>query len=163
MREKLTSRQAKFARLVATGQSQSDAYRAAYRADGSKPHTVGVEASRLARHPEISRVIEVERERLIRCDQERGQAWRLLIDEKLWDLANREGVSDRDRIAALKLAGQQVHVNAWSQAQPSSEAGTDIQAALASLAAELAESGIVVDIDAVPVERIEQAKPDETA
>ena len=163
MREKLTPKQAKFARLVATGESFSDAYRATYRAEGSKPHTVGVEASRLARHPEISRVIEVERERLIRCDQERGQAWRLLIDEKLWDLANREGVSDRDRIAALKLAGQQVHVNAWSQAQPSSEAGTDIQAALASLAAELAESGIVVDIDAVPVERIEQAKPDETA
>ena len=161
--KRLTRKQQEFAYKVAQGESLTGAYRSVYDAENSRPHTISVEASRLAQHPEVSRVVEVERERLIRCSQERGQAWRLLIDEKLWDLANREGVSDRDRIAALKLAGQQVHVNAWSQAQPSPEAGTDIQAALASLAAELAESGIVVDIDAVPVERIEQAKPDETA
>jgi hypothetical protein len=64
---KLTAKQAHFARCVASGMSQAAAYREAYDCDeNSKAETQQQEASRLARNPHIAARIEAlirERER----------------------------------------------------------------------------------------------------
>lgn len=54
MTKSLTSQQEHFARLVAEGKSQSDAYRGAYKAGKMKPATINAEASRLIANPAIS-------------------------------------------------------------------------------------------------------------
>ncbi len=54
----LTHKQKTFARLVASGETGSEAYRKAYKSKG-KPKTVGNEAIKLRKNPTISREIEV--------------------------------------------------------------------------------------------------------
>jgi hypothetical protein len=55
---RLTAKQERFARLVAAGFAQSDAYRQAYDVRSGSAHIVAVEASRLANAPDIALTIE---------------------------------------------------------------------------------------------------------
>lgn len=54
----LTPKQTKFVAEVVSGATLSDAYRAAYDAEGMEPESVRVEACRLARHPVVSLMID---------------------------------------------------------------------------------------------------------
>ena len=56
--KELTAKQAKFALLRARGYTKSAAYREAFNASRSKPHTVAEEARRLCDNPLISRTID---------------------------------------------------------------------------------------------------------
>ncbi len=63
MTKPLTSQQEHFARLVAEGKSQSDAYRGAYKAGKMKPTSINEEASRMMANPAISsRVDDLRKE-----------------------------------------------------------------------------------------------------
>ncbi len=55
---KLTAKQEKFARLVAEGKTQSEAYRLAYNCVNNKPDTIWSRASELANHSGVSARIE---------------------------------------------------------------------------------------------------------
>lgn len=52
-----TPKQRKFAELVISGASLTDAYRAAYDAKSSSPETVATEAARLIRNPHVAPII----------------------------------------------------------------------------------------------------------
>ncbi len=52
--DSLTPQQERFAQLIAAGMNQSAAYRAAYNAKRMKAETVNTEASKLAKHPQIT-------------------------------------------------------------------------------------------------------------
>jgi hypothetical protein len=56
--QKLTAKQDKFARLVAEGRTQADAYREAYNASNMKPETIQNNAYKLTLDNEISTRIE---------------------------------------------------------------------------------------------------------
>lgn len=60
----LTSKQAKFAVLVADGADHSDAYRRSYNAEKSKPTTVNRQAAELMKHPNVSARVAELREKI---------------------------------------------------------------------------------------------------
>lgn len=58
-KDKLTPKREKFAKLIAGGMTQADAYREAFDVDeNSKPNTVYVEGSKLASNPKIAQRVE---------------------------------------------------------------------------------------------------------
>ena len=57
MKSEATPKQRKFAELVVSGATLTDAYRAAYDAKSSSPETVATEAARLVRHPHVAPII----------------------------------------------------------------------------------------------------------
>lgn len=54
----MTPKQRRFASLVIEGRNPSEAYRGAYGAESMKPNAVASEASKLMKHPDISKCIE---------------------------------------------------------------------------------------------------------
>lgn len=54
----MTGKQEKFARLLIEGYGLSDAYRMAYSVKSMSDHAIAVEAGRLAKHPDIARLVE---------------------------------------------------------------------------------------------------------
>lgn len=62
---KLTSKQEKFAELVASGEGQSEAYRKAYDTQNMNDNVISVEASRLMENPKITLRINELREPVI--------------------------------------------------------------------------------------------------
>ena len=107
----LTPKQMHFARCVASGMSQAEAYREAYNCrPNSKPKTQQEQASRLMSNP----VIEARVERLIR-DRERGMLASALSDKervlrKLRDTMDAPDVTQADsiRLRAAELLGKTV-------------------------------------------------------
>lgn len=101
----ITGKQERFARRLADGDTQSDAYRSVYSAGSMNEATVWSEASRLARHPEVAaRVAELKA-------QEEGVRRMLMLDREETILARLEhealtAKTDSARIRALELLGR---------------------------------------------------------
>jgi hypothetical protein len=160
MREKLTPKQRRFAKLVAQGRPYSDAYRAAYDAESCSPHTIHVEASKLAQRPDVANSIQAEIERESMLDRRRGQQWREAIDAVAWEIMHDSTAKPGDRLQAAKLGGSQTHVQAFRE-QGSEEPNvlTDLAAAIAELMGEIEQAGIVIDIEAASVNESESLPP----
>src|SRR3954466_825784 len=94
----LTTKQKKFAELVAGGNTYAQAFREAYDCSGSNPSTSRTDASRLARHPKIRAYLrELERLKwLASLDPREAKALALLAEL-------REAGGDRER---LRLSGK---------------------------------------------------------
>lgn len=160
MGEKLTPKQRKFSRLVAQGKPYSDAYRAAYDAEACSPHTIHVEASKLAQRPDIASSIAAEIERQSMLDRRRGQQWREAIDQVAWEIMHDSTAKPGDLIQAAKLGGSQTHVQAFrEQGGSESHVLTDLAAAIAELMGEIEQAGIVIDVEAVPANESEALPP----
>lgn len=94
----LTPKQEAFCKAVADGLGQSEAYRKAYDAKGSKPETVQVKASRMMREDKIRLRIEQLRSALEEKDLwKREDSVRALIDVIQKDL----GAKPADKIRAV--------------------------------------------------------------
>lgn len=98
---RLTPQQRQFAQSVADGSSYTAAYRAAYRCHTAKPHTVSVDASRLANMPKIAAAIE----QMYRQATWNEADWRQEAIFRLLDEA-KNGDTTRDRLRALKMLGR---------------------------------------------------------
>ena len=103
--KKLTPKQARFARLVASGTQQVDAYRDAYDTHGSS-NSQRVSASRLANHPNVARQIgantaEIQRVTARTARSRSGWIIQRLISEAE-DLENTGAI----RVKALEVLGK---------------------------------------------------------
>lgn len=103
--KKLTPKQARFARLVASGTGQVDAYRDAYDTQGT-PNSQRVSASRLANHPNVARQIgantaEIQRVTARTARSRSGWIIQRLISEAE-DLENTGAI----RVKALEVLGK---------------------------------------------------------
>lgn len=103
--KKLTPKQAKFARLVASGSPHVEAYREAYDTHGS-PNSQRVSASRLANHPNVARQIGVDNaeiQRVVVRSARTRSGWiieRLIAEAE--DLENTGAI----RVKALEVLGK---------------------------------------------------------
>lgn len=97
----LTAKQEKFARGIAAGLNQSDAYRAAYSASRMKPELVWQEASKLRRNHKVARRIE-ELLRVARIEDltSVGKELRRTMD------LQQEALSDRNHAAVASFQRQ---------------------------------------------------------
>lgn len=104
-RSQLTAKQELFAIRVAEGQPSSEAYRAAYDADGMGAPTIWAEASRLTGHPKVAARIEELR-------SEKEALRRMLVldrEEAILAQLQHEALTaktDSARIRALELLGR---------------------------------------------------------
>jgi phage terminase small subunit len=103
----LTAKQESFAKAVALGEPQTDAYRQAYDADGMGAPTIWAEASRLTSHPKVAARIEQLR-------SEKEDLRRMLVldrEESILMQLQHEALTaktDSARIRALELLGRHV-------------------------------------------------------
>lgn len=101
----LTAKQEAFARLVAGGKQQADAYRQTYEADGMGAPSIWAEASRLTSHPKVAARIEQLR-------REKEDLRRMLVldhEEAILAQLQHEALTaktDSARIRALELLGR---------------------------------------------------------
>ncbi len=102
----LTPKQAKFAILRARGYSKSAAYREAFNASRSKPHTVAEEARRLSNIPLVSRTID---EHLQASRLEDITTTRQIMRGMLDDLEEARDLKNMTAVAALNKTICQVY------------------------------------------------------
>lgn len=100
----ITTKMHRFGECVADGYSLADAYRTAFYTANMRDKTIRDEASRLAKNPGVSAVVEA-----IRAERERQNImlWRRKEDAiwvSLWSLIEDQRVRPRTRIKALTLA-----------------------------------------------------------
>jgi hypothetical protein len=105
MMPQLTAKQEAFARRLADGEKQADAYRQAYRSDRMAAPAVWSEASRLARHPHVAARIDQlkaeaeEMRRMAALDREEAILKRLEHEAMT-------ARTDGARVKALELLGK---------------------------------------------------------
>lgn len=102
----LTEKQERFARGLAEGMTNAEAYRAAYDAGDMKPHTIWSEACKLAQHPGVSArvdaILSEKRGKHSMLSEKQGdRVWR-----NVWRLAEGENVPPSVQQAALALAAK---------------------------------------------------------
>ena len=100
----LTHKQDLYARYVASGETQTAAYRASYDAAGMRLETVYVEASRLAANPKVALRIEALRE--AKWKQESLTRESVLYDLMQSVEAEREAGDVRVSLRGLEIAGK---------------------------------------------------------
>jgi hypothetical protein len=145
-----TSKQTAFATLIASGLTQAEAFRRAYES-GAEPtsSTVYVQSSKLADNSKVMEMVQTGRNAANLLNASRGLQWREKIDDKLWDLVEKKDIRDADRLAAMKLAGSMVHVQAFAKAADAKDAAAaNLTEAMRSFFSTASESGIVIDITA---------------
>lgn len=103
---KLTAKQEAFAQGLAAGMTNSEAYRAAYGAEGMKASSVHVESCKLAKHPKVEqRVHALLAEKRARnsmlSEKQSDRVWR-----NVWRLAEGDNVPPSVQQAALALAAK---------------------------------------------------------
>jgi len=104
--KKCTPKQEAFARQVAKGVTNSDAYRMIYDADNSSPETVHREASRLVALPHVShRIKQFMKELEMRMIRD-GMKLREHVIAGLYELSNDRDVPPSARIRAFELLGK---------------------------------------------------------
>ena len=106
MRKPLTSKQAKFASLVARGQNKSQAYRSAYDARHMKQTSIKVEANKVSNLPHVADAIQSLRENhepTERTVETLTDDW---IIEKLQEEASDESNPPHSRVRALEVLGK---------------------------------------------------------
>ena len=104
--DQLTPKQAKFAILRARGYSKSAAYREAFNASRSKPHTVAEEARRLSNIPLVSRTID---EHLQASRLEDITTTRQIMRGMLDDLEEARDLKNMTAVAAMNKTICQVY------------------------------------------------------
>ena len=102
---KITPKQAKFARLVASGTQQVDAYREAYDTHGS-PNSQRVSASRLANHPNVARQIGADTADIQRAVARTARSRSAWIIERLVSEAEDLENTGAIRVKALEVLGK---------------------------------------------------------
>ena len=102
---KLTPKQEKFLAGLIRGQSQYDAYCAAYNAEGMKRSAIDTEAWRLSGHPEIARRLHAHQVSVERAASASALSRRRLVLERLEHEAT-HAESDSARVRALELLGK---------------------------------------------------------
>lgn len=103
----LTPKQAKFAELLADGESQADAYREAYNTKAKKS-TIYVNSSKLANNPKIKQRVEQLQsldDDVVVAQEKLNQQWVL---DKLREEANNKKNSAATRVRALELLGKKM-------------------------------------------------------
>lgn len=85
----MTGKQRRFAELVAEGQTQSAAYRAAYDCTNMKPSSVASEASKLMSNPEVARFVADAR-----AEARRTATWCLSVAVERLEQVNARCLSD---------------------------------------------------------------------
>ena len=106
MKKPLTSKQAKFASLVARGQNKSQAYRSAYDARHMKQTSIKVEANKVSNLPHVADAIQSLRENhepTERTVEALTDDW---IIEKLQEEASDESNPPHSRVRALEVLGK---------------------------------------------------------
>lgn len=143
--KQLTSKQQKFAREVASGKSQADAYRAAYDVGpNAKPATQQAAASRLMKDS----MVRARVDQLIQS-RERGLQARALSQAELVATRLREAIDDDgfgpNRLKALDLMARISGLYAKSEISIENKLSDDPEAITAALVTKLAELGITLD------------------
>ena len=106
MKKPLTNKQAKFASLVARGQTKSQAYRSAYDARHMKSSSIKVEANKVSNLPHVADAIQSLRENhepTERTVEALTDDW---IIEKLQEEASDESNPPHSRVRALEVLGK---------------------------------------------------------
>lgn len=106
MKKPLTNKQAKFASLVARGQTKSQAYRSAYDARHMKSSSIKVEANKVSNLPHVADAIQSLRENhepTERTVEALTDDW---IIEKLQQEASDESNPPHSRVRALEVLGK---------------------------------------------------------
>jgi hypothetical protein len=111
----LTAKEEAFARHVAEGNTQSEAYRLSYSAENMKPQTIWHEAYLTAKRPIVRERIEalhclMEQEAM--HDAVRARAF---IIERLWSEASDMGNRASERLKAVELLGKLEWVGAFKE------------------------------------------------
>ena len=109
-KQKLTTKQRKFAELIASGtmNNLSDTYRAVYDTTSGPMSnaSIRVEASRLAANPNVTLLVEQLTERKVRAELAVGLSDRDRVLTKLRTLLDDGEPSDAVKVAAARLLGQ---------------------------------------------------------
>ena len=106
MKKPLTNKQAKFASLVARGQTKTQAYRSAYDARHMKQTSIKVEANKVSNLPHVAHAIKSLRENhepTERTVEALTDDW---IIEKLQQEATDESNPPHSRVRALEVLGK---------------------------------------------------------
>jgi phage terminase small subunit len=147
----LTAKQRKFAEhLVLDEMTASDAYRSAYNTKG-KPSTVNPEASRMMTSPKIAATIEAMERAKELASYHSSETLRSLVISTLTEVATSETAKDATRVAAVKVLGTVVGVDAFRETkrvehvQNSGELRDQIMAQLKTM---MLSSDDAVDVDA---------------
>ena len=106
MRKPLTSKQAKFASLVARGQNKSQAYRSAYDARHMKSSSIKVEANKVSNLPHVADAIKNLRENHEPTEISVETLTDDWIIEKLQEEASDESNPPHSRVRALEVLGK---------------------------------------------------------
>jgi len=151
---RLTPKQREFARKVANGTGQTQAYRETYNTQG-KSRTQSIEAHKTAHNPKVASTIEAFRRAKEFSEQHTAAQLRALVIQKLTEHATSEDNSPRDQLQALKLLGTVAEVGAFvhQTANVNVTASADIRARLME---KLKLIGASVS-DGVAVERPEES------
>ena len=115
---KLTHKQKEFAKGVAKGLTQSDAYRQAYDTEG-KSSIVNCEASKLANNPKIAQLIEAYSQANHAKEYHSPLRLRELVIHQLTMHALSEEVPPAQRIKSLELLGKLTEVGAFTDRKES--------------------------------------------
>lgn len=103
----LTAKQEQFALLVVEGKTQAEAYRGAYDATAMQDGTIWTEASKLMRHPQVSKRVEELREEA----EVARRAVLMSREEAILQRLEHEAMTaktDTARIRALELLGRHI-------------------------------------------------------
>lgn len=128
---RLTPKQREFARKVANGTGQTQAYRETYNSKGKKA-TSRVHAYQLTKNERVATTIEAFRVAKEFQEQHTAAQLRALVIQKLTEHATSEDNSPRDQLQALKLLGTVAEVGAFvhQTASVNVTASADIRARL---------------------------------
>ena len=111
----LTAKQRKFAEgIVLEGLTASDAYRSAYNTKGN-PATVNPHASRLANSDKVKATIEALERAKELAAYHSSETLRSLVISTLAEVATSETAKDATRVAAVKVLGTVVGVDAFRE------------------------------------------------
>ena len=102
----LTPKQNNFARLVASGNTLSDAYRNSYNAENMHPKTVNEEASRLGARPDIAARIDQLNAEKDRALTVQALSTRETLLDKLAQIADGSLFVDAIQLKAIELQGK---------------------------------------------------------
>jgi hypothetical protein len=147
----LTSKQKKFARAVAMGETGAGAYRKAYSAK-AKPKTAGDSASRLKAHPGIATEIEALKLAQAAAEYRTPAALRALVIQTLCEVVTNPGEKGAVRVNAAKVLGTVTEVAAFTEQKvvrtiaSSDDTRARIMAELRSL---MLNTGEAVDVEAL--------------
>lgn len=153
----LTAKQRKFAEgIVLEGMNKTEAYREAYDHKG-KANTASVEAWKLTKNPKVANTIEaLERAKELSAYHS-SESLRSLVISTLTEVATSETTKDATRVAAVKVLGTVVGVDAFRETkriehiQDSSEIKQQIMAQLKTLMLSTDDAEIV-DADSLLAE-----------